>query len=172
MKSTLKYGLITGTISVIWLFGGFTLFTWMNGKFGWGLQADTVRGIGGLISIPIQAIGIYLAMQNVKQVTGGLSYGQAVKTGLTVAVTIAVMISIFGLIYCTMLNPNYAEFMAHDAQKFMIARGETQQQINKELAGVRMEYSTGGLLIESLVGQFGTGAIISLIIGIFIKTKK
>jgi len=172
MRSTLRFGLITGTISIIWLYGSFTLFTWLNGKYGWDIQVSTIRGTGGLLSIPIQAIGIYMAMQNVKQISGSLTYGQAVKTGLIVALTIAIIVAIFGFLYSTVINPGYTEFVVHDAQKAMIAKGESQQDIGQALVAVRKEFSAGMQVIEALVGQFVTGTIMSLIIGIFIKTKK
>jgi len=172
MKTTLKFGLITGAISVVWLFGSFTLFTWLSGKYGWDIQVSTIRGIGGLLSIPIQAIGIYMAMQNIKQISGSLTYGRAVKTGLVVAVTIATVVAIFSLLYCTVINPGYAEFMVHDAQKTMIAKGESQQDISQASVAVRNEFSAGMQVMQALVGQFVTGTIMSLIIGLFIKTKK
>jgi len=172
MKSTLKTGVITGIISCIFLFGFFSLMVWLNAKNNWGLQVSTIRGIGGLLSIPVQAIGIYMAMQNVKQTSGALTYVQAVKTGLTVAITIAILVALFGFIYCTFLNPGYAEFMVRDAQKAMLARGESPQQISKESADVAKQFSTGAQVMMGLVGQFVTGAIISLIIGLFIKTKQ
>jgi hypothetical protein len=169
MRSTLKFGLITGTISIIWLFGSFTLFTWLSRKYGWDIQVSTIRGIAGLLSIPIQAIGIYMAMQNVKQITGSLTYGQAVKTGLIVAITIAIIVAIFGVLYSTVINPGYTEFMVHDAQKAMIAKGESQQDINQSSVAIRKEFSAGMQVIQALIGQFVTGTIVSLIIGIFIK---
>jgi|SRR6185503_7721525 len=172
MKSTLKFGLVTGTVSILFLFGSFTLCTWLNEKYGWGLQAATIRGIGGLLSIPIQAIGVYMAMQNVKQATGGLTYARAVKTGLVVAATVAVMVAIFSLIYCTLLNPGYADFMVRDAEKAMIAAGKSRPQVNTDLAGVRQQFTTGAQVTAALVGQFVTGLIMALIIGIFVKTKK
>ncbi len=172
MRSTLKFGFITGAISVIWLYGSFTLFTWMSGKYGWDIQVSTIRGVGGLLSIPIQAIGIYMAMQNVKQISESLTYGQAVKTGLIVAITVAIIVAIFSLLYCTVINPGYAEFMVHDAQKAIIAKGESQQDISQASVTVRKEFSAGMQVIQALIGQFVTGAIMSLIIGLFIKTKK
>src|SRR5258708_31851104 len=108
MTSTLKSGIITGLISSAFLFGSFSLVTWLNSKNGWGMQASTIRGIAGLLSIPIQAIGIYMAMLNTRQVAGSLTYSQAIKTGLIVALTIAIIISLFGFIYCTVINPRYA----------------------------------------------------------------
>ena len=171
MKSTLKFGLVTGLVSTIFLFGFFPLMVWLNAKNGWGIQVSTIRGIGGLLSIPIQATGIYMAMQNIKKLTGALSYGQALKTGLIVAATVAVMVAAFSIIYCTIINPGYAEFMVKDAQKAMIASGKSQQQINQESVAVAQQFSTGMQVMMALVGQFFTGLIISLIIGLFIKTK-
>jgi len=171
MKSTLKFGLATGLISSVFLFGFFSLGVWLNEKNGWGMQAENIRGIGGLLSIPIQAIGIYMAMQNTKRLTGMLTYGQAIKTGLLVAVTIAVIVAIFSFLYCRFINPGYAEFMVKDAQKAMAASGKSQQQINQDSVMVSKQFTTGAQVLMALVGQFVTGLIISLIIGLFIKTK-
>jgi len=171
MKSTLKFGLVTGLISSVFLFGFFSLVVWLNEKNGWGMQAENIRGIGGLLSIPIQAIGIYMAMQNTKKLTGMLTYGQAIKTGLLVAITIAVIVALFSFLYCQFINPGYAEFMVKDAQKAMVANGESQQQINQHSVMVSKQFTTGAQVMMAIVGQFVTGLIISLIIGLFIKTK-
>ena len=171
MKSSLKFGVITGLVSSFFLFGFFSLLVWLNAKNGWGMQVSNIRGIGGLLSIPIQAIGIFMAMQSTKQETGTLTYGQAIKTGLMVAATIAVIVSIFSFLYCTVFNPGYAEFMVHDAQKAMIANGESQQQIGQDSVAVAREFTPGAQVMMALTGQFITGTIMSLIIGLFIKTK-
>ncbi|WP_428329232.1 DUF4199 domain-containing protein [Mucilaginibacter sp.] len=172
MRSTLKTGLITGLVSSIFLFGFFSLMVWLNTKFGLGMQASSIRGLGGLISVLIQAIGIYMAMQNAKKLAGVLSYGQAVKTGVLVAITIAIIVAIFSALYCQFINTGFREFMIKDAQKTMIANGESQQQIGQHLVMVSREFSTGTQVIMALTGQFFTGLIISLIAGIFVKTKK
>jgi hypothetical protein len=172
MKTTIKYGLITGLISSVLLFGFFTLVVWLNNKFSWEIQASSIRGLGGLLSIPIQAIGIYMAMQNVKNYSGQLTYMQAIKTGATVAAVIAVIVAIFSFIYCQLINPGFAEYMVKDAQKAMIANGESQQQLNQDLVSVSKQFTTGAQVMMALTGQFVVGTIISLIIGLFIKTKK
>ena len=117
MKSTLKIALTTSAVEVVFLFGLVSLVLWLNEKNGWGLYASTIQGVGGLLSIPIQAIGIYIAMQNFKKVNGWLTYGQAVKTGITVAITVAVIVAIFSFLYCRVFNPGFADFMLKDAQK-------------------------------------------------------
>ena len=172
MRSTIKYGIITGIISCVFLFGFATIMFWLNAKNGWGIQVSTIRGIGGLLSIPVQAIGIYMAMQNIKQSGGSLTYAQALKTGLTVAATIAIIVAIFSFLYCTVFNPGYAEFMVHDAQKAMIASGESQQQIGQNSIKVAKEFTPGMQVVQALAGQFFSGVIISVIIGLFVRNRK
>jgi len=172
MKSTLKIAAITGAISSVFLFGFFSLGVWLNTKYAWGMQVSSIRGIGGLLSIPIQAIGIYIAMQDAKRKNNALSYGQALKTGVTVAATIAVIVALFGFLYCTVFNPGYADFMVNDAQKNMMAAGKSPDEIKTNLVGVAREFTPGMQVTQALVGQFVTGTLISLIVGLFIKTKK
>ena len=172
MKSTLKIAAITGVISSTFLFGFFSLGVWLNTTYGWGMQVSSIRGVGGLLSIPIQAIGIYIAMQDVKRINNSLTYGQALKTGITVAVTIAITVAIFSFLYCTVFNTGYSDFMVNDAKKGMMAAGESPDKIKAELTGVAREFTPGMQVMQALVGQFVTGTIISLIIGLFVKTKK
>ena len=172
MKATIKYGLVTGIISAVFLFGFFTVMVSINNKFGWGMQASSIRGLGGLLSIPIQAIGIYLAMQNKKKITGMLTYAQAIKTGVIVAATIAIFVAIFSALYCAVINPGFSEYMVKDAQKAMIANGESQQQINQDSVSVAKQFTIAAQVMMALVGQFVVGSIITLIIGLFVKTKK
>ncbi|SDS87041.1 Protein of unknown function [Mucilaginibacter mallensis] len=173
MRSTLKYGIITGAVVGIFAISFFSIVNCVNNSEGWGIQAANIRGISGLLTILIQATGIYVAMQAIKkQQNNSLTYGQALKTGILIAVLTAVITALFSFIYCEFINPGYAQYMVAEAQKVMIAKGETQQQIITDSAAVRKEFSTGAQIGESLVGQFFVGTVISLIMGLFIKTKK
>lgn len=173
MKSTLKYGSITGIIVSIFATGFFTLVNGLNTSNGWGMQPSGIRGISGLLTILIQATGIYLAMQAVKKEQDNvLTYGQALKTGLLVAVLTAAITAFCSFIYCAVLNPGYARYMVTEAQKVMIADKETQQQIAEHTKAMQAEFSTGMQVIQALVGQFFVGTVVSLIMGIFVKTKK
>ena len=172
MKSTLKIAAITGVISSVFLFGFFSLGVWLNARYAWGMKVSSIRGVGGLLSIPIQSIGIYIAMQNVKRVNNSLTYGQAIKTGITVAATIAVIVALFGFLYCTVFNPGYADFMVNDAKKNMTAAGESPDTIKTNLTDVAREFTPGVQVMQALVGQFVTGTLLSLIVGLFLKSKK
>jgi hypothetical protein len=172
MRTTIKFGVITGIISGVFLFGFFSIAIALNRHFGWEIQASRIQGIGGLLSIPIQAIGIYMAMQNYKKINGTLTYGQAIKTGIIVAVTIAVVVAVFSFLYCRVVNPGFREFMVKDTQKAMIAKGAGQQDIDQGMSITSKQFSTGSQVMMALIGQFAVGTIISLIIGLFVRTKK
>jgi len=171
MKSTLKTGFITGVIisSVFTL--GFLVLTKCLSKPYWNMPADTIRGIVGLLCIPIQFIGVYMALQNVKTSTGSLTYVEALKTGIIFSITVAVVVSIFSFLYCT-LNPHYAADMVQDAQKFMRAAHETERQIASDSIKVAAEFTTGMQVTEAFIGQFFMGTVMSLILGLFLKGKR
>lgn len=173
MTSTIKHGLITGTIVGIFAIASFSIVNSLNTSYGWGMQPAHIRGVCGLLTILILATGIYLAMQAVKrEQSGKLLYGQALKTGMLVAVITAVLTALFGFIYCEFINPGYAQYMVAEAQKAMVAAGETKQQMAADSKTVAAEYSTGMQVVEALVGQFVVGTVVSLIMGLFIKTGK
>ena len=164
--------MFTGVTSLVFLFGFFSLALWFNERNGWGFYASGIRGISGLLSIPVQAIGIYLAMQNFKKTNGWLTYWQAVKTGIVVAATVAVIVAIFSFLYCKFTNPGFAGYMLKDAQKQMQAIGKTHQQIISSSAAISAQYTTGAQVFMALTGQFVVGTIVSLLIGLFVKKQK
>jgi hypothetical protein len=174
MKSFVKYGLRTGVVSGIWLLGSFILLSWLNQKyFHPGIPEARIRGYSGLFSILILVIGIYVAMKQVKIKNGGvLAYGQAVKTGILIGLITGVIVGSFGFLYCTVINPGYTEFMVNDARNALLAAGKTPQEIAQRLEGVRKEFSPVSQVIMALIGQTVVGSIASLILGVFMRTKK
>jgi hypothetical protein len=173
MKSTLKYGAVTGTIVGIFAIAFFAIVNGLNTSNGWGMAPANIRGFTGLLTILILATGIYTTMQAVKkQQANHLTYGQALKAGVIVAIITAVLTALFGFIYCQFINPGYAQYMLAEAQKVMVATGETKQQIAEDSKSVISEYSTGMQVAQALIGQTVVGTVVSLIMGLFIKSKK
>jgi len=173
MNSTLKRGLITGTIVGIFAVSFFLVVNGLNTKYNWGFHPADIRGIGGLLTILILGTGIYITLQAVKkEQNNGLSYAQALKTGISVAIITAVITAFCSFIYCTLINPGYADYMVAEAQKVMIANNETKQQIAQHSLAVKNEYATAMQVMQALVGQTVVGTVLTLIMGLFIKTKK
>jgi hypothetical protein len=173
MRSSYKPGIITGIAVGLFSISAFSFFNWLNTKNGWGIQPATIRGISGLLTILIQAIGIYFSMMATKKAQNGLiTYGQAFKAGLMVAIITALITACCGLIYCTIVNPGYADYMVNEARKAMIASGKSAKQIEQDLVGVKWEFSAIGQVIQALVAQSVVGTLISLAMSAFIKNKK
>lgn len=173
MRSIFKHGLITGIIVGVFAVLFFSIVNGLNTSNGWGMQPASIRGIGGLLTIVILATGIYLTMQAVKKEQGNmLTYGEALKTGVIVAVITAVITAICGFIYCQYINPGYAQYMLAEAQKVMVAQHESQQQMAADSISIKNEYSATMQVMQALVGQTVVGTVLSLIMGIFIRTKK
>ena len=174
MKAFVKYGLGTGVLSGIWTTGAFTVVGWLDRTFWNGaLPAAHIRSYSGLFSILLLAIGIWLGMKETRRRNGNtLTYGQAVKTGVLISFITAVMVAFFGFLYCTVINPGYAEFMVKDAERTLLAAGKTTQEIGLRLESERKEFSTPVQVLMALVGQSVVGTILSLILGAFTRTKK
>jgi hypothetical protein len=100
-----------------------------------------------------------------------LSYGQAVQTGVAISLITAILVAFFGFLYCELINPGYAAFMVKDAEKTLAASGAGPEEIREKLIGVRREFSTSMQVIQALIGQSVVGTLISLILGLFLRTK-
>lgn len=171
MKQKLLYGLVVGLCVAVFVCI-FSIFFWANIKYNWGLQASNVRGLGGLMTILIQGIGIFISIKKVREAQNGtITYGQAFKTGFTIAIMTALITSCASLLYCTVINPGYQDFMIADALKTMQANHESPQQISAHIETVRTEFSTKVQMMEALIGQFVMGTAISLILAPFMKGK-
>jgi hypothetical protein len=172
MNSTCKNGIITGMAIGLFTIGFFSSVNWLNRKYSFGMQPDSIKGISGLITVLILAIGIYLSMKSVKiRQQGTLTYGQAIKAGITVAIITALITAFFSFIYCTVINPGYQEYMINEAKKAMLAKGESQRDIAQHLVSVQREFSTIAQVLMALIAQSVVGTIISSIMALFIKTK-
>jgi hypothetical protein len=173
MRPSYKSGIITGIAVGVFAISAFSFFNWLNIKNGWGIHPATVRGISGVLTILIQAIGIYFSMAGTKKLLNGvISYSQAFKAGFTVAIITALITAFCALIYCIIINPGYTSYMINEAHKDLAASGEPAKQIAKDMVAVNWEFSASGQVIAAFVAQSIVGTAVSLIIAIFVKTKK
>ena len=174
MQSIRKYGLLTGFSNGLWGILSFSIVGWLNRAFfHQSIPATDIRSVSGLFSIFILVLGIYWGIRDQKRRNGEwLSYQQAIKTGILISLITAIIVSLFTLLYCAVLNPGYAGFMVSDAQRVLSAAGKTQEEINSRLESVRKEFSTGAQVAMAFIGQFVLGSISSFIIGYFLRSRK
>ncbi len=137
------------------------------------ISAATLRGLTGLLTLVILAIGSYIGTQHIKAGNGGkLSYGQAVFTGFVIALVSGIITALVSAVYCTAIDPGYSAYMVAEAQKALLAGGQTPAAVTSATPALQQQWSTGGQVIQALAGQTVCGTVIALVMGIFVKTKK
>jgi len=168
-----KQAILTGLIVAVFAISSFTFFDSLNNHFAWGIHTATVRGLTGLLTLIILGIGIYTGMGSIKRSNSGkLTYGQAVLAGFIIALTTGIITALAGLIYCNSINPGYAVYMLAESKKAMIADGKSPAEIAASMPGLQRQWTTGGQMVQALVGQTVCGTVIALVMGLFLKTKK
>jgi hypothetical protein len=168
-----KQAIVTGLIVSVFSVASFSLIDALNQHFAWGIHTTIIRGLTGLLTLVILGIGIYTGMTNIRRSNSGkLTYGQALFAGFFVALTTGIITALTGLIYCNYINPGYPAYMLSESTKEMTADGKSPAEIASSIPALRQQWSTGGQMVQALVGQTVCGTVISLILGLFIKSKK
>ncbi|MBB6126914.1 DUF4199 domain-containing protein [Mucilaginibacter lappiensis] len=168
-----KQAIITGLIVGIFAIGSFTVADSLNKHFAWGVNTTTIRGLSGLLTLIILGVGIYTGMRSIKRSDSGkLTYGQALLAGCIIALTTGIITALVGFIYCNYINPGYAVYMLSESKKAMIADGKSPAEIAASMPGLRQQWTTGGQMLQALVGQTVCGTVIALIMALFVKSKK
>lgn len=168
-KQAIITGLIVGTFAIC----SFSIADALNKQFAWGINPAVIRGICGLLTLIILATGIYTGMQSVKRLnSGSLTYGQAIVAGIVIAVTTGIITAFLGFIYCEYINPGYAAYMVAEGKKAMIAEGQDAATMAANITNLQKEFSTPMQVFQAIVGQSVFGTVISLIMALFVRTKK
>jgi len=168
-----KQAIITGLVSGIFAVSAFSFFTGFGDGPGKHINPVTIRWLTGLFSLLILAIGVYSGIQNIKRSNDGkLSYGQAVATGVLVGLTVGVCMAVIGLIYTHLINPGYTDYMLAENKKTLIAEGKSAAEIAASQADLAKMLTPGIQIMQALVLQTATATILSLIMGLFLKSKR
>jgi hypothetical protein len=168
-----KQAVITGLIVGVFAIASFTFFDSLNKHFGWGVNTTTIRGLTGLLTLVILGIGIYTGMQNIKRSNGGkLTYGQALSAGFIISLITGIITALVGLIYFNYINPGYTAYMVSESKKAMVADGKSPVEIAVSMPALEQQWTTGGQMLQALIGQTVCGTGIALVMAIFLRTKR
>ncbi len=131
-----------------------------------------IRGVTGIVTLVILGIGIYSGMQGIKRNQNGhLTYKQAILTGMLIALVTGIITGAFTFIYCQLINPHFAADMLSESRKVMIAQGMAATSVEANLTDLQKQLTTPAQVGQAFVGQLVGGMVISLVMGLFIKTK-
>lgn len=173
LKYLATLGIKTGLLISIVATALFLIGCNLNAHYSWNIAPMTIRGLTGLVTLLILSIGIFIAMQNVKKLNQGfITYKLAIQTGIIVSLVSGITAALCSFIYCSYINPGYAAYIVSESKKTMLAQGEATMQITTDVTELQKQLSVTVQVMQSLVGQFVSGTVISLVMAFFIRTKK
>ncbi|MDQ2794376.1 MAG: DUF4199 domain-containing protein [Bacteroidota bacterium] len=156
----LRYGLLTGLVSIIISFGLFVAHQ----------ETSPLR----YASFAVLIAGLVLAMQNFKQNNQGfMSFGQGVGIGAVLSAVVGVLSGIFSYVYMTFIDPEVVGRMTEKIRADMEARGGmTDEQIDQAMA-MSAKFMNGPFtLIAALLGTVLVGVVLAMVISAFIKNAQ
>ena len=156
----LRYGLLTGLVSIIISFGLFVAHQ----------ESSPLR----YASFAVLIAGLVLAMQNFKQNNQGfMSFGQGVGIGAVLSAVVGVLSGIFSYVYMSFIDPEVVGRMTEKIRADMEARGGmTDEQIDQAMA-MSAKFMNGPFtLVAALLGTVLIGVILAMIISAFIKNAQ
>lgn len=156
-----RYGLLTGLISVLLSFGTYALELDQN---------SAVR----FLSMALLIGGIAMAMRSFKEQNAGfMSYGQGLSVGMLVSAFVGVLGGLFIYVYTTLIDPAVITRIMEKGRADLEAKGTmSDAQIDQAMAW-SAKFTTGpAMLIFSILFTLILGLIISLIAAAFIKNPK
>ena len=136
------------------------------------MSLDATRWFGWIF-LPFMVMFIWMAMKQRKEEDygGTISYGQCLGTGTLVGVVAGIVMAIFLYIYYNSINPALIDQMIQKGVADMKAKNLTSDQVEKAMPMIRMFTSPSMMGVIVLFGDIIIGLIISLIVGIFVRTK-
>jgi len=159
----ITYGVILGVLSVI-----FALIYYVLGKT---YEQDSIRSI---LSFVLSAVVIFLGLKKFKELNNGyLTIGQAIKTGLGIAMISGLISVIYTVLFMTVIEPEYVNNVVEVSRQAILEKYPdfSDEQLEQALDMTRKFSSPGMMAGIILLFSAIFGFIISLIEGLILKNN-
>ncbi|MEN8186254.1 MAG: DUF4199 domain-containing protein [Bacteroidota bacterium] len=163
-KIMLHYGIILGVASILMSVVLFAL--------GMHYDQDWKQGTFGII---ITIAVIFLGIKKYKEFNEGyLTLGEAIKTGLGIALIGGIISVIYTLIFMNFIEPDFIDNLMTKAEETLLEQFPdfSDEQLEQAIAMQRKMASPLILSAFSLIGSLFFGLIISLVSGLILKKNK
>lgn len=153
----LRYGLLTGLVSIIISFGLFVSHQ----------ETSPLR----FATFAVLIVGMVLGMIFFKQNNQGfMSFGQGVGVGTVLSAVVGLLSGIFSYVYMNIIDPSVVIRMTEKIRADMEARGGmSDEQIDQAMAISGKMMNGPIMLVTALLGTILVGVILAMIISAFIK---
>ncbi|MDB5233844.1 MAG: hypothetical protein JWR44_837 [Hymenobacter sp.] len=156
----IRYGLLTGLVSIIISFG----------LFATHMEQSPLRYVSFLVMVG----GMVMAMRQFKENNHGfMSFGQGVGIGVVLSAVVGALSAIFTYLYMNVIDPDVVGRMMEKARADMEARGGmSDEQIDQGMA-MAGKFMNGPIMMVGVVlGTIFFGLLMSLVVSAFIKHSK
>ena len=160
----LNYGLMLGFVSII--------IALVNYVFG---DLYKPHWVVIVISLLASAAVIVLGVKKLKELNGGfLSIGQAIKTGLGIALISGLIYAVYLAVFVNYIEPAFFENVAAVQEQTIIEKypNLTDEQLEGAIKNTAMFNNTGANVTMSLMFSLIFGLIVSLITGLIMKRSE
>jgi hypothetical protein len=156
-----RYGLLTGVVSVIYAF----ILLAAN------LEQNTALS---LLSLVILIGGIFLAHKNYKDNNGGfMSYGQGLGIGTLVSLIAGLLGSIFRYVYMSFIDPSAAQRAIDQARAKLEEAGTMSDAQIDQAIQMSQRFSSGPMgVVFGIIMSVIVGFLLSLIIAAITKHNR
>ncbi|WP_109301219.1 DUF4199 domain-containing protein [Aquimarina sp. AU474] len=117
-------------------------------------------------------LGIYKSISNTKRITQNLTFKSAFLTGFIVSLATAIFSALFTLLFYEVIYPNYNADMTTVLTEKLSNQNLNETEMIKKINEQTKYYSTTMQAQFSFVGNLITGIAFSLILSLFLKSKK
>ena len=162
MSVGIRYGLLTGVVTVIYAFI---------------LKAANLEQmpVMGLLTFAILIVGIVLAHKYYKQASGGfMSYGQGLGIATIAGAVVGVLSGVFNYIYVNFIDTEYVQRAIDAARTKLEADGNlTEEQIDQAMQLTSKVMPTGPLsILWAILATAFFALLLALLISAFTKNNR
>ena len=156
----MRYGLLTGLVSIIISFG----------LFATHMEQSPLRFVSFLVLLG----GMVLAMRYYKENNQGfMSFGEGVGIGAVLSAAVGVLSAIFSYVYMNFVDPEVVSRLMDKARADMEARGGLSDEQIDQAMSMSGKFMNGPIMMIAVVlGSVFFGVLLALIVSAFVKHAK
>lgn len=160
----LRWGLIIGGVSTLWLFGAYYL-----GMHDGGMAANQA---GFLVSVMILVMGYMLAIRNLIEKFPETEFREGVRFGALVSGIVAAFAALSQVIYFKLINPDRTADMVEFARQYYIQAGVAEDRATLLAKGAEKDFSLQSFVLQSFLLALIVGMISTSILLLLFRQKR
>ncbi|MEZ4960540.1 MAG: DUF4199 domain-containing protein [Saprospiraceae bacterium] len=165
LPTAIRYGLIGGLISVV--------YSLISNMLGFSIPTSIgswLLSIGLMLIIFFGTSILAIRQHRNKELGGFITFKRAFLTGLVTLVIMAVISTLFGILYITVIDPGFAKDSVGKMEEFLASFGMPEDQMEEQLNKAMEGFTPMGMVINT-AGLLVFDAVIMLIVAAVMKKK-